>query len=151
MRHSSGQIRQVAGCVSPELGKEVGLVIKIWELSECKFMPRLWVGCLHENQAERGERTEQVDGGSGSVEGTEEQPARGVRSCRAKFSLPEGRSREHMPRGFRTHGDRTCPCSFSLTLSFRPKGGQDSGKLYLVPSNSPTTNFKISLHLECRK
>lgn len=54
MRHSSGQIRQVAGCVSPELGKEVGLVIKIWELSECKFMPRLWVGCLHENQAERG-------------------------------------------------------------------------------------------------
>lgn len=53
LRHSSGQIRQATGCVSPELGKEVGWVIKIWELSECKFMPRLWVGCLQENQVER--------------------------------------------------------------------------------------------------
>lgn len=43
-----------------------------------------------------------------------------------------------------------CPHS-SLTQTRRLRGGQNSGKLYSVPSNSPTTNFKISLHLEHRK
>lgn len=43
-----------------------------------------------------------------------------------------------------------CPC-YSLTPSLSLRGNQDSGRLYLVSSNSPTTNFKISLHLEHRK
>lgn len=52
--------------------------------------------------------------------------------------------------GVRTRGDRTCPRS-SLTLSLRERGGQDAGKLYLVPSDSPPMNSKIPLHLELRK
>lgn len=85
MRRSSGRIRQAAGRVNPELGKEVGLAMKIWELAECKYMPRWWAGRLQEDRiARRGEGRSRLTGGLAAADGTKEPPVRGIRCYGAK-------------------------------------------------------------------
>lgn len=85
MRGSSGRIRQAAGRVNPELGKEVGLAMKIWELAECKYMPRWWVGRLQEDRIARWEEGQsRLTGDLATADGTKEQPVRGIRCYGAK-------------------------------------------------------------------